>query len=44
MFCPKCGYRNPDNAKFCMKCGIEIPANSLEGETLEIPKEYQDPV
>ena len=21
MFCPKCGEKNPDGAKFCAKCG-----------------------
>lgn len=21
MFCPKCGHRNPDEAKFCGRCG-----------------------
>lgn len=24
MFCPKCGTKNPDNAKFCKKCGMNL--------------------
>ena len=26
MFCPKCGYNNPDDARFCGKCGEMLPA------------------
>lgn len=26
MFCPKCGYKNPDDARFCGKCGEMLPA------------------
>lgn len=25
MFCPKCGYKNPDDARFCGKCGEMLP-------------------
>lgn len=25
MFCPKCGWQNPDNAKTCAACGITFP-------------------
>lgn len=25
MFCPKCGTRNPDHAKYCFKCGSSFP-------------------
>ncbi|MFL5738098.1 MAG: FHA domain-containing protein [Actinomycetota bacterium] len=28
VFCPYCGHRNPDDARFCSNCG-----RSLEGET-----------
>lgn len=24
--CPKCGHKNPDNAKGCGNCGVELPA------------------
>ncbi len=24
MFCPKCGTKNPDTAKFCRKCGTDL--------------------
>ena len=24
MFCPKCGEKLPDNAKFCSKCGARV--------------------
>lgn len=26
MFCPNCGVRNPDEAKFCFGCGKPLPA------------------
>ena len=26
MFCPNCGVRNPDEAKFCFGCGKSLPA------------------
>lgn len=25
MFCPKCGEKNEDNAKFCSRCGNQLP-------------------
>ena len=25
MFCPNCGVRNPDEAKFCSGCGKPLP-------------------
>jgi len=28
MFCPECGYRNPDKAKFCMSCGYKYEHSS----------------
>lgn len=28
MYCNKCGYRIPDDAKFCIKCGKKIETNS----------------
>lgn len=24
-YCPKCGFPNPDDAKFCMRCGYQLP-------------------
>ena len=24
MFCPKCGTKNEDTARFCMKCGAQL--------------------
>ena len=34
MFCPKCGTKNPDDAKFCRKCGedLEIVSLAVAGE------------
>lgn len=26
MFCPNCGVKNPDEAKFCFGCGKPLPA------------------
>lgn len=26
MFCPKCGTKNIDEAKFCVACGNPLPA------------------
>ena len=38
MFCPKCGTKNPDGAKFCSKCGATLggsaaPAQSSGGSS-----------
>ena len=30
MFCPKCGFKNKEEAKFCVSCG-----NKLDGKDLE---------
>ena len=27
-FCPKCGKRNPHDAKFCFACGGNIPSET----------------
>lgn len=29
MFCPKCGTKNVDEAKFCVACGNPFPAASV---------------
>jgi uncharacterized membrane protein YvbJ len=28
MFCPQCGEKNPDDAKFCTKCGTALKAKA----------------
>jgi uncharacterized membrane protein YvbJ len=28
MFCPKCGEKNPEDARFCGKCGAPLPAGA----------------
>jgi uncharacterized membrane protein YvbJ len=28
MFCPQCGEKNPDDAKFCSKCGTALKAKA----------------
>ena len=28
MFCPGCGEKNPDGARFCRWCGEQLPASS----------------
>ncbi len=37
MYCPQCGTRNPDDARFCWKCGSRIPerAGAKGGESPE---------
>lgn len=30
MFCPKCGTKNVDEAKFCVACGNPLPAVAAE--------------
>ncbi len=43
MFCPECGYKNPDNEEECLNCGTplkEIPEETPEEAALEeTPKE-----
>lgn len=29
MFCPKCAFENPDEAKFCGKCGEALPIKDI---------------
>lgn len=31
MFCPQCGAKNPDNAKFCAACGRPMPVRATGG-------------
>ena len=37
MFCPKCGEKNVEGAKFCSKCGANL--QELVGETKEVVKQ-----
>ena len=30
MFCPKCGYKNPDEAAFCVQCGASMAQNTSQ--------------
>lgn len=30
MFCPKCGTKNIDEARFCVACGNSLPAVAAE--------------
>lgn len=30
MFCPQCGQRNPDQARFCAQCGSPLPAGAAQ--------------
>ncbi|WP_334110775.1 RDD family protein [Thermodesulfitimonas autotrophica] len=38
MYCSKCGFQNPDDAKFCAGCGSQ-----LGSETVRVSKEATDP-
>ena len=40
MYCPKCGYKNPDEAVYCMKCGKRIPVSdeALDPATVKAKK------
>jgi len=31
IFCPECGTKNPDTAKFCFECGTKLPSRSTAG-------------
>lgn len=37
MFCPNCGVRNPDEAKFCFGCGKPLPAQGATPEPVTTP-------
>ena len=38
MFCPKCGEKNIEGAKFCAKCGTKVD-NSVPVKTSKVKKE-----
>lgn len=46
MYCPKCGEKNPDDARFCGSCGAPIPTSVAEAEKgREVePTERREPV
>lgn len=33
MYCPHCGDKNPDDARFCGNCGKPLPAGASAGQT-----------
>ena len=35
MYCPKCGYKNEENAVFCIKCGAHIEEKKDERKIME---------
>ncbi|MCC9260912.1 MAG: zinc ribbon domain-containing protein, partial [Methanobrevibacter woesei] len=39
MFCPKCGKKIPDDAKFCKFCGNEIKKNKGHGRSRIVKKD-----
>jgi FHA domain/zinc-ribbon domain len=43
VYCPECGYNNPESARFCARCGAALVAPD-EGETTEAfaPPEAED--
>lgn len=36
MYCPKCGAKNPENAKFCEQCGTKLHVTLEDTETSTI--------
>lgn len=38
MYCPKCGYQNPDDAAFCMKCGTKMDSAQQGAQAAAAPK------
>ena len=38
LFCPQCGNKNPDDAKYCMGCGTSIKSEGNKTEGLHEPK------
>ncbi len=40
MFCPNCGYKNEDNAKFCEQCSTSLQKHVSDAEV--IPKEISN--
>ena len=48
VYCPECGYSNPEAAHFCAKCGaaLVVPdeGESTESFTVPEPPESLDPI
>ena len=44
MFCPNCGAKNIDSARFCMKCGNAMPVGApIPPQPEPVPEEAQTP-
>jgi hypothetical protein len=43
VYCPECGYQNPEAANYCSKCGARLPGEAA-GETTETftPEDGED--
>ena len=37
MFCPKCGRKLPDGAKFCSGCGKKLTETTAEKPKVKVP-------
>jgi hypothetical protein len=46
MFCPDCGARNADNAKFCSGCGnaLGVSAQKMQAPSQPSPQPYSAPL
>lgn len=40
MFCPKCGNKLPDDAKFCTKCGTDVSTGVMNNSPKVQPPKY----
>jgi hypothetical protein len=38
MFCPSCGFRQPDQHRYCVSCGVRLPTDLLRSR---LPKVTQ---
>ncbi len=40
VYCPECGYNNPEAARFCAKCGaaLVVPEEGEQTETFAVPE------
>ena len=42
MYCPQCGAKNEDSARFCIKCGRDLAATSPQQPPVQ-QQQYQQP-